>query len=318
VIHCQFGTLGVIGKLAKRSGRHGGVLTVSFRGYDISREVRKRGPGLYERLFGDVDMCFPNSEFFGKSLLALGCPPEKVRVQHSGIDVAAFPFRGVSRLDPARLKLLSVGRLVEKKGFSTALAAVAALASRYPGLEYTIVGAGPLRGRLLHEARILGIEERVSLPGPLTQEAIRDRLAQSSVMISASVTAPNGDQDGPVNVLKEAMAVGLPVVATAHGGIPELVQDGVTGLLVPEGDAKALADGVEKLIRDPALLQLLATNARREVARHWDNAALTRQLRSIYLDLANEKAGAAAPPDEAEAQNDDILTPVFTEKKEFP
>jgi colanic acid/amylovoran biosynthesis glycosyltransferase len=263
-------------------------------------------------------MCFPNSEFFRKSLMALGCPPEKVLVQHSGIDVTAFPFRGIQQPDPTRLKLLSVGRLVEKKGFSTVLEAVAALVSRYPGLEYTIVGAGPLRERLLQKARILGIDERVSLPGALNREAIRDLLVQSDVMISASVTAPNGDQDGPVNVLKEAMAIGLPVIATAHGGIPELVQDGVTGLLVPEGDAKALSDGVEKLIRDPALLHLLATNARREVARHWDNAALTRQLMSFYLSLANKKADAAASPEEMVTRNDENPTTFFSEKKELP
>lgn len=250
IIHCQFGHLAAPILAFRRLGLLKGAVVVHFRGYDITVHVRAKGEGVYRQVFREADGFLANSEFFRKRAIALGCDPDRIVTVPSPCDVRRFAVveRGVPSGRPVRL--ISVGRLVEKKGFQDAVRAVALLRDRGLDVHLRIIGEGPWRGRIEETIAAFGVADRVELAGERNHEEIRQDLATSDIFVACSVTAASGDQDGPVNTLKEAMATGLPVVATRHGGITELVVDGVTGLLAREGDPSDLADRLADLMAE--------------------------------------------------------------------
>src|SRR5437868_13294812 len=149
-----------------------------------------------------------------------------------------MPIRERSASDAPRL--LTVARLVEKKGVDDALRAVAAVRFRHPGLRYDVVGDGPLRGGLEALAGELGLGDAVIFHGARYADAVREMMDAANVFVLASRTAGDGDEEGTPNVLLEAQACGLPILSTTHSGIPEVV-DPQAGVLVAEGDPAALA-----------------------------------------------------------------------------
>jgi len=188
-------------------------------------------------------------------LRALAGDPSRVDLVYHGLDAARFPPRPARR-DAARgggpVVILSVGRAVEKKGYDDLLPALARLPS---GLDWRFehVGGGPELSGLKDTARALGIAGRVTWFGALAQPDVLARYRAADVFVLSSRVAGDGDRDGLPNVLMEAQSQGLPCVATAVSGIPELIENGVTGLLVPPRDRGALADAIARLVADPAL-----------------------------------------------------------------
>ena len=170
-----------------------------------------------------------------------------------------------------------MGRLVEKKGFADAIDAVARLRGEGRDVRLDILGDGPLRADLERRAG-----EGVRLLGAASSDAVLAALHAADIALAPSVTAADGDQDGPVNTLKEAMATGLPVVATRHGGIPELVEDGVSGLLVPERDPEALARAIARLMDAPGDWPRLGAAGRRKVVALHDHRSILRATLSAY------------------------------------
>jgi len=158
------------------------------------------------------------------------------------------------------------------------LRAVAAARRRGIELRYTVIGDGPLRGRLEALAGELGIEDSVSFLGWRLQDAIVEALYDHDVLLAPSITAPDGDQEGIPITLMEAMATGMPVVTTRHSGIPELVEDGVSGLLADEGDYAALADALKRISDSPELARSIGRAARLRVSEIHDADALDEQL----------------------------------------
>jgi colanic acid/amylovoran biosynthesis glycosyltransferase len=173
---------------------------------------------------------------------------------------------------------VTVGRLVERKGIANAVRAVAELVRSGVDVEYTIVGDGPLSAVLIHLARELGVAERVRIIGSVSHGAVAAILARSHIMVAPSMTASDGDMEGIPVAIMEAMASGVPVVSTVHGGIPELVDDDVTGYLVPEGDVHALATRLENLSRDFAAAQRVCAAARRLIVQRHDIEKLDDRL----------------------------------------
>ena len=167
--------------------------------------------------------------------------------------------------DPGRpVRLLGVARLVPKKGVEVVLAALAALP---PGLHwrYEHIGGGPLRERLAEAAARLGLADRIAWRGPLPQDDVLDAYRAAEVFVLASRIAPDGDRDGLPNVLLEAGSQELPVVATRIAAVPELIDDGVNGRLVPPDDPQALAAALQDLIGDPAARLHLGQSGRARV-----------------------------------------------------
>jgi glycosyltransferase involved in cell wall biosynthesis len=186
-------------------------------------------------------------------LQGLAPRPDKVSLVYHGLDFARFP---APEPQPARkappLTLLSVGRLVPKKGFAGLIAALAKL----PGdLDWRLrqVGGGPLKDALMAQARALGIAERIAWLGAKPQDEVLAEYRGADLFVLNCRIAEDGDRDGLPNVLMEAQSQRLPVISTAMPAIAELVVDGETGSLVPPDDAAALAQAIERLLRDPAL-----------------------------------------------------------------
>lgn len=285
IVHCQFGSLALPVLEFRKAGLLSGRLVTHFRGIDISSFVRENGEDVYDEVFVRGDFFLANCAFFRDKAVALGCPPDLVACHGSGIDLSSFPFRPIPPIRNNVVQLISAGRLVEKKGLVHAIRAVAAINRSGKRVHYRIIGDGPERERLVAVIDELGIWESVELLGWRTHSEIARLLADAHIFLAPCQTADNGNQDAPVNTLKEAMAIGMPVVATRHGGIPELVEDGVSGLLVPERDVAALVGALEGLLATPSLWDAMAAAGRDAVERLYAMDRLNDELAAIYEDL---------------------------------
>jgi glycosyltransferase involved in cell wall biosynthesis len=188
----------------------------------------------------------------------------KIVVVANGVDPHRFPARA-DEPDGAPV-VLSVGRLVEKKGLDTLLEACALLMRQGVRFRCELIGEGPLRRRLEDRARSLGIEESVRFLGNRDQSEVRAAYERAAVFALPCRRSASGDQDGLPVALTEALAVGVPAVTTPVSGIPELVRDGSSGMLVPPEDPQALAGAIERLLRDATLRRALAEGGREAVA----------------------------------------------------
>lgn len=186
--------------------------------------------------------------------------------------------------DPARL--LFVGRLVERKGAEYAVRAVAELRRRGRAVRLTIIGDGPERTRLVALVEELGVRDAVDLAGALPHDAVAAHYRSAALLLMPAVTDWKGEQEGFGMVLVEAMASDLPIVATRSGGIPDVVTDGETGLLVPERDPAALADAASRLLDSPGLAAGMAAAARGELERRFTPAGLAAGFDAVYRRAA--------------------------------
>jgi glycosyltransferase involved in cell wall biosynthesis len=222
-------------------------------------------------------------------------PPDcvdRIHRVYNGLDLDVLPFRTQHAGEPATL--LAAGRLVEKKGFADLIDALAILRDRGRALPATIVGGGRLDADLRAQVDACGLTDLVTFTGPLPQDATHDLMRRATVFAAPVVVAPDGDRDGLPTVLLEAMALGTPVVTTGVTGIPEAVQDGRTGLVVPERAPYALADAIERLLDDAALRTRLVTNARVLVEREFTASRQARELAALRAGRTRI-ARAAAP-----------------------
>jgi len=281
VIQCHFGPVGLKAALLRRAGAVRGALVTAFHGEDIINYPKRFRPGLYRPLFAEGALFLPISARWNDELAAQGCPPERIRVHRMGIDPDGFASAPRARGD-GPLRLLTVGRLVEKKGVADALRAIAAARAR---CEYVIAGDGPLRASLEMLAGELGLAGCVRFEGEVTQAQVARLLAWADAFLLPSVTAGDGDIEGIPVCIMEAMARRLPVLSTRHSGIPELVADGVSGLLAPERDVAALARALDTLAADPELRARMGEAGRAIVERDYNIHKLNLRLESYYREI---------------------------------
>lgn len=249
-----------------------------FHGYDMSRYLDTEGEAVYDDLFRVGDLFLPISDRWRRRLLELGAAAEKISVHRMGVDTSAIPLVERSLGDGETVRLVSIARLVEKKGLEYALKAVSLLSDDARSLEYTIIGDGPLRGSLEELVSELALGERVRFTGWQPREEVQRILRASHVMIAPSVTAADGDQEGIPVSLMEALAGGMPVVTTHHSGIPELVEDDVSGFLVPERDVEALARRLEEMLDNPQRWLEMGKAGRAHVQANFDIEGLNDRL----------------------------------------
>ncbi len=176
-----------------------------------------------------------------------------------------------------------------------ALRAIAMVRKGGYDVDFKVAGDGPLRTRLEETAAALGIKGAVSFLGWQTQQQVKELLGAADIMLVPSVTASNGSTEGHTVVSMEAMASGVPVVATRHAGIPELVKDGKTGLLVEERDVDGLAEKMRLLIEDPGLRETLARNGRKKIEEQFDIDKLNDRLVGIFQDLLQGRLPSDQP-----------------------
>ena len=217
----------------------------------------------------------------------------KVHCIYHGLDAGKYNPRGKTPEDPPLL--IAVGQLKAKKGFTYLLSACRLLRERGYKFHCQIVGDGPLRCELENRIRELGLNATVSLLGALSHSEVVEKYRQASIFTLPCVVAADGDRDGIPNVILEAMAMELPVVATSHSGIPELVVSGVNGLLVPRADEIALADALAELLDDPARCRAYGHEARRTVINRFDIAANARMLLTQFIAVRRDPAFRRLP-----------------------
>jgi colanic acid/amylovoran biosynthesis glycosyltransferase len=196
-----------------------------------------------------------------------------------------FAFRDRVRRTAEPMRILTVGRLVEKKGVEYAIRAVAQARERGLEVHYDIVGDGPLRQALSSLIDELGVRQHVVLHGARDSRFIREAMSEAHLFMLTSVTAANGDQEGTPNSLIEAQATGLPVVSTRHSGIPEAVLDGKSGVLVAERDVAALTAVLLRLAAQPDVCREMGRKGRRHVEAQFDIRKLNRDMVGLYEEV---------------------------------
>jgi len=282
VVHAHFGPNGIRSSMLRDTGcLQARKWITSFYGYDVSSYPRQFRRNPYRELFREGDLFLPLSRVMRQKLVDLGAPPDRLRVHSLGVNPDVFLPRQAEPQGarPGGVHVLSIGRLVEKKGFAGALRAVAAAPSVY---RYSILGDGPLRPDLERLIRELGIQQRVELLGWQDRQAVTERLRGTDIFLAPSVTAANGDEEGTPTVILEAMACGVPVVATHHAGIPEVVSDGQSGLLADENDIAALSRALETLAANRTVRAEMGAMGRKIITDRHDIRKLNRTLLSYY------------------------------------
>lgn len=226
-------------------------------------------------------------------LAGLAPDPRRVALCYHGLDLDAFPPPARRKHGDGPLTILSVGRAVAKKGYDDLLAALALLPTSVDW-RFVHIGGGALIAALKKDAARLGIADRIDWRGARPQPDVLAAYCDADIFVLASKIAPDGDRDGLPNVLMEAQSQGLACVATALAGIPELIEDEKTGLLVPPCDPPALAAALARLLGDEALRVRLGAAGERRVRREFDGAATIGLLaRRFGLEPAPEPATAA-------------------------
>jgi glycosyltransferase involved in cell wall biosynthesis len=284
LLHIYFGQIAVHLLPLIRTWKNPSI--VSFHGADGLVDMHK--PAYREatrQMLDAVKLVLVRSESLRRAVADLGCDSKKIEVQRTGIPLDEFPFRERNFAAPDTWRFVEAGRLIEKKGLPTTLCAFATFLREYPNATLTIAGEGPLLDDLQNLARELKIEQSVSFTGFLSQEQLREIYYTSHVFLHPSQTGRDGNQEGIPNSMLEAMATGLPVFATHHGGIPEVIEDSVSGVLVPERDHELLAQALLSAANDPMFLAAIARRGAEVVRKNFDLATQAQRLEEIYLKL---------------------------------
>jgi colanic acid/amylovoran biosynthesis glycosyltransferase len=282
LLHIYFGHIAVHLLPLIRAWKNPSI--VSFHGADVMVDMNK--PAYREatlQMLDAVALAIVRSESLRYALVDLGCNPEKIEVQRTGIPLDEFPFR--QRVFPknGEWHFLQAGRLIEKKGFPVTIRAFEVFVRQYPAATLTIAGEGPLLRELEMLAHELKIAQHVSFTGFLSQERLREIYYRSHIFLHPSQVGRDGNQEGIPNSMLEAMAAGLPVFATEHGGIPEAIEHGVSGVLVPERDEFALVETLLDAVQDLGFLSRIAQSGAEAVRRNFDLSTQAQRLEEIYL-----------------------------------
>jgi len=244
--------------------------------------VRRR---LMARVFECAAKILGRSESLLEDLRGLGCPQEKLRLNRTGIPLEEFPYSAPCETEDGRWVFFQAGRLIEKKGFGDTLRAFVEIRKALPNAVLRIAGEGPLGGALQAEAAALGVADAVEWLGFLRQQWLVRELSSAHVFLHPSVTAGDGNREGVPNAMLEAMALGVPVVATRHGGIGEAVDHGVSGLLVEEGDFAGLAEAAIGLVGSREQREAMSLAGRKVVEEKFSREASVAALEAVYDEI---------------------------------
>jgi len=260
---------------------------IGIHGSDVFLAERAGARAVVRRTLADCDFVTGCSPELVERVCALGFPTEQARVIPYGVDAQTYrpdeSRRGLWRrrlgIPPEAPLLLGLGRMATKKGFQVLLPELPALLAAVPNLYVVLAGAGDLLARF--EAQAAPLAPRVHFPGTVLRDTLPDLFRAADAFVLPAVHDPRGNVDGLPNVVLEAMASALPVVATSVSGIPLAIRNGVEGLLVPEGDGRALREA------------LVATFADRDRARRMGEAGRRRAVDELGWDAVADRYRAA-------------------------
>jgi colanic acid/amylovoran biosynthesis glycosyltransferase len=284
LLHIYFGNNGLFWLPFLR--RNSLPTVVSFHGADAHVHVESpAAQRLLRLLFASCAIVLARSESLARSLVDLGCPPEKLQIQRAGIPLDTFRFVPRARPDDGGWRLLQACRLIKKKGLESTIRAFASLARQFPKSSLTIAGDGPLREVLQKLVTDLRLQDRVRFSGFVAQPELLKLYQESHLFLHPSEEAADGDREGIPNSLLEAMATGLPCIATRHGGIPEAISHMKSGILVGESEPESIANWLERLTGDDLLRDSISRQAAQTIQEKFDLTTQIDKLEEIYLSL---------------------------------
>lgn len=294
VLHSHFGYRGWADLPMVRS--FGPAHVVTFYGHDVTMFPRTWPVWRrrYAELFAAADLFLCEGPFMGRSLVELGCAESKVRVQRLGVELDRLPYCPRVLRDGEPVRILIAGAFRPKKGIPAALEAVAFSRARGRDLRVTVVGGSngsaaeeAERARIEDVVRRHGLADIVTFAGMVPYEQLLVEFGRHHLFLSPSITAADGDSEGgaPVTII-EAAATGMPVVSTTHCDIPQVVEDGVTGMLVPEGDQEALDEALDGLVFAPVRWATMGQAAADLARERFDVRVCAGRLAATYRELA--------------------------------
>ncbi|MGB5629440.1 MAG: glycosyltransferase, partial [Woeseiaceae bacterium] len=257
-------------------------LFVHFHGADASvEEVLEREREGYRGLFRIATGIVAVSQPMRAKLVDMGAPIERVYLNACGVDPIQFELASLQRQDT---RFLSVGRFVEKKAPYLTILAFDRVLKELPGAQLIMIGDGPLWGPCARLIEALGLSNAVHLKGAQSHTIVRDEMQKAAIYVQHSLVARNGDSEGTPVAVVEAQMSSLPVVATRHAGIPEVVLDGETGYLVDEADIEGMANAMTRLAMEPGLARQMGENARN---RAIDKFTMERHIDGLARMIVN-------------------------------
>ncbi|WP_419955553.1 glycosyltransferase [Neobacillus niacini] len=272
LIHAHHGQLGLLMLPFKEETNL--PLVTSFRGRDATLANQPVGylDGM-KMLFEQGECFFPVCQHLAHRINLWGCPADKIRVLYGGVDLNLFPYKGPNL--QGTQNIFSIGRLVEKKGHHVLMQAFKKIKAKFPRATLTIIGGGELESYIKSLAAQLNLGTSFRLLNRVPKSQVPELMGQADIFCAPSLTASNGDVEGIPNTIKEAMATGIPVVATNHAGIPEIITNNQDGILVRENDVDHLAQALEFMLLNRQLWEGYALAARQNVEQNFDQ---TKQL----------------------------------------
>ena len=283
IVFCHFGPNGLKGSILKKIGLIQGKLVTTFHGYDLTRYIHSHDKNVYQEIFKHGDIFLPISEYWKEQLIELGCDRNKIIVHRMGVDMRKFSFIPRYPEDDGQIRITTIARLVEKKGVEYGIRAVAKLVKLNKKVEYYILGDGILRESLQKLIDDLGVNKNIKLLGWKQASEVVEILSKTHLLIAPSVTSSDGDKEGIPVVLMEAMAMGLPVISTEHSGIPELVENGISGFLVKERDVDDLFEKLKYLIENPDIWVEMGKSGHKQVEEFYNIDKLNYHLLKCIL-----------------------------------
>ncbi len=260
----------------------------SCYGYDVSVvpvKFKYLYKHFYKKIFAEYDLFLAMTDEMKKDLLEIGCPENKIQVHYHGINTKQFDLPREYSLKKNTFTLLTIASLYEVKGHLSVLKALKSILKSHPDLNisYNIVGDGPLRKDLGSFVAENGLSAAVNFLGPIKHgDKFNEELIKADVFLHPSITTKDNDKEGIPGALVEAMASGLPTIATLHGGIPSVVENEVTGFLVKEHDSNAIAEKIITLSQHEALRSRIGRLAKKFASEHLDVFEKAKDLEVIY------------------------------------
>jgi colanic acid/amylovoran biosynthesis glycosyltransferase len=284
LIHSHFGHMGCYSINLKKVA--GLPMVTTFYGWDMSFLPLVGWGRRYIPLFSAGE-CFLVEGSHMKSCLAkLGCPDGKIRIVHIGVDVRRFQYRERTGEHGGRVVFLFCGRLIEKKGLEYAIKALALVKDRYRNIQFRVIGDGPLKGDIIKLINVLKLNDMVKLLGYRSYGEVKREMDGADILVQPSVTARNGETEGGAPaILLEAQACGMPILASCHADIPEVVLDGKSGFLSEERDFEQLAEHMKFLLEHPEKWAEMGLVGRKHMKINYDIISEAKKIEKIYASL---------------------------------
>jgi colanic acid/amylovoran biosynthesis glycosyltransferase len=287
-VHIHHGSLAPKFQFLKE--KYGIPMFVGFRGKDATEFPKKKeNHRQLIKLFQTGDLFFPVCKHLKQEIIRLGCPENKIRVLYGGVDLERFECVPRKIESQKSIRFLAVGRFVEKKGFSDLIRAFAVLKIQHSNVKLILIGNGPCESQYRKIIKNFQLVDSVKIIPWVDYRKIQHHYYRSHVFCAPSRTDKAGNQEGIPNTLKEAMATGMPVISTAHAGIPELVKNKVSGLLVPEGSVIELVKAMTWLAEHPQKWEMLGQNARKKVETDFNLKLQLKKQKEYYDEIILKK-----------------------------